>query len=115
MAIHEFHCSDFIGRNLKPQEKIYLLGGTDKLAEMFITSGLILYEYRIVVKNTVPLTFSFRDEEGDCYNLICLLSGQHTVHYNSQAPNITTIYCKGDSLEKYKDLRLSTYDIPGSN
>ena len=111
MAIHEFKCIDFIGRNLKPQEKLYLLGGNDKLAEMFITDGLILYEYRIVVENTVPLTFSFEDEEGDSYHLICLLSGQHTVNFNSTAPNIAKIYCKGDSLEQYQDLRLSSYDV----
>ena len=111
MSIHEFICTDFIGKNLNPQEKLYLLGGNDKLAEMFITGGSLLYDYKIVVKNTVPLTFSFEDEEGDSYNLICLLSGQHSVNFNSEAPNITKIYCKGDSLEKYQDLRLSSYDV----
>ena len=111
MSIHEFICTDFIGKNLNPQEKLFLLGGNDKLAEMFITGGSLLYDYKIVVKNTVPLTFSFEDEEGDSYHLICLLSGQHSVNFNSQAPNITKIYCKGDSLEKYQDLRLSSYDV----
>ena len=111
MSIHEFICTDFIGKNLNPQEKLYLLGGNDKLAEMFITGGALLYEYKIVVKNTVPLTFSFEDEEGDSYHLICLLSGQHTVNFNSEAPNISAIYCKGDALERYQDLRLSSYDI----
>ena len=111
MSIHEFKCFDFIGKNLPPQETLYLLGGNDKLAEIFITNGVLLYEYKLVVKNTVPLIFSFEDEEGDSYNLICLLSGQHSVNYNSKAPNITKIYCKGDSLEKYQDLRLSSYDV----
>ena len=111
MSIHEFKCFDFIGKNLPPQETLYLLGGNDKLAEIFITNGVLLYEYKLVVKNTVPLIFSFEDEEGDSYNLICLLSGQHSVNYNSNAPNITKIYCKGDSLEKYQDLRLSSYDV----
>ena len=111
MSIHEFKCFDFIGKNLPPQETLYLLGGNDKLAEIFITNGVLLYEYKLVVKNTVPLIFSFEDEEGDSYNLICLLSGQHSVNYSSKAPNITKIYCKGDSLEKYQDLRLSSYDV----
>ena len=111
MSIHEFKCFDFIGKNLPPQETLYLLGGNDKLAEIFITNGVLLYEYKLVVKNTVPLIFSFEDEEGDSYHLICLLSGQHSVNFNSEAPNITKIYCKGDSLEKYQDLRLSSYDV----
>ena len=111
MAYHEFKCSDFIGSNLKPMEKIYLLGGNDKLAEIFITNGIIIYEYRIVVKNTVPLTCFFEDEEGDRYSLICLLSGTHSTNYNSTAPNITKLLCKGDALENYQDLRLSTSDI----
>ena len=111
MSIHEFICTDFIGKNLNPQEKLYLLGGNDKLAEIFITDGLVLYEYRLVVKNTVPLTFSFEDEEGDQYSLICLLTGTHSTQYNSTAPNITTLLVKGDDLEKYQDLRLSSYDV----
>ena len=111
MTYHEFKCRDFLGKNLQPMERIYLLGGNDKLAEIGIRDGLLLYEYRIVVKNTVPLTFFFEDEEGDRYSLVCLLSGTHSVNYNSSAPNITAFYCKGDSLEKYNDLRLSFNDV----
>ena len=110
MAIHEFKCVDFIGRNLKPQEKLYLLGGNDRLAEIFITQGSLIYDYKVVVKNTVPLWCVFEDEEGDQYSLICLLAGSHSTNYNSDAPNITKFYVKGDDLENYQDLRLSSYD-----
>ena len=111
MPYHEFKCGDFLGKNLEPQQKIYLLGGTDKLAEIFITQGALFYDYKIVVNSFVPLWCLFEDEEGDQYSLICLTTGQHTTNYNSSAPNMTTIYIKGDALEQYQDLRLSFYDI----
>ena len=111
MVYHEFKIADFLGHNLKPMEKMYLLGGNEKLAEIFITQGLIIYEYKVVVKNTVPLWCLFEDEEGDQYSLICLLTGSHSTNYNSDAPNITKLYVKGDALENYHDLRLSTYDV----
>ncbi len=111
MPYHEFKVIDFLGKNLKPFEKMYLLGGMDKLAEIFITQGYVIYEYKIVVKNTVPLWCLFEDEEGDQYSLICLLKGQHITNYNSSAPNICKLYVKGDDLEKYQDLRLSPYDV----
>ena len=111
MPYHELKCSAFIGKNLKPHEKIYLLGGNDKLAEIYITQGLLIYDYRVVVKNYVPLWCLFTDEEGDQYSLICLWNGTHSTNYNSTAPNITTLLVKGDDLEKYHDLRLSCYDV----
>ena len=111
MVYHEFKIADFIGHNLQPKEKIYLLGGNDKLAEIYITQGIILYEYRVVVQNTVPLTFIFEDEEGDQYSLICLLARTHGTSYNSEAPNITKLFVKGDALEQYQDLRLSSSDV----
>ena len=108
MPYHEFKISDFIRKNLEPQQKIYLLGGTDTLAEIFITQGVLFYDYKIVVKNYVTLWCLFEDEEGDQYSLICLTNGTHSTNYNSSAPNMTKIYIKGDDLEKYHDLRLST-------
>ena len=38
------------------------------------------------------------------------MTGSHGTNYNSELPNITTFYAKGDELEKYQDLRLSCYD-----
>ena len=111
MPYHELKCSDFLGKNLKPMEKMYLLGGNDKLAEIYITQGILMFDYRVVVKNTVSLWCVFTDEEGDQYSLICLLTGTHSTQYNSTAPNITTLLVKGDDLEKYQDLRLSNYDV----
>ena len=111
MVYHEFKVADFLGHNLKPMEKIYLLGGNDKLAEIYITQGLLMYDYKVVVKNTVPLWCIFEDEEGDQYSLICLLTGTHGTNYNSNYPNISKLYVKGDDLEKYQDLRLSSYDV----
>ena len=111
MAYHEFKCSDFLGKNLQPYDKIYLIGDNTKLAEIYITQGLLLYDYKIVVKNYAKLWFLFEDEEGDQYSLICLLNGTHGTNYNSSAPNMTTIYIKGDELEKYNILKLSTYDV----
>ena len=108
MPYHEFKVADFLGHNLKPMDKMYLLGGNDTLAEIFITQGLIIYDYKVVVKNTVPLWCLFEDEEGDQYSLICLLTGSHSTSYNSSAPNITKLYVKGDALEQY-DLRLTDY------
>ena len=110
MAIHEFTCRDFIGKNLQLKEKMFLLGGNNKLAEIYLTYGTLFFDYRIVVINTVPLTCFFEDEEGDRYSLICLLAGSHSTNYNSDAPNITKFYVKGDDLENYQDLRLSSYD-----
>ena len=111
MTYHEFKVMDFLGHNLKPMEKVYLLGGNDKLAEIHISEGLLIYDYKVVIKNFVSLTCFFEDEEGDRYSLICLLNGTHLVNYNSQAPNIAKMYFKGDALEQYQDLRLSDYDI----
>ena len=111
MAYHEFKCMDFLGHNLKPMEKVYLLGGNDKLAEIHISQGMLIYEYKVVVKNFVQLTCLFEDEEGDSYSLICLLQGQHFTNYNSQAPNIVKMLFKGEALEQYQDLRLSDYDV----
>ena len=111
MVYHEFKVSDFLGHNLKPMEKMYLIGGNDRLAEIFITQGTLFYDYKVVVKNTVPLWCLFEDEEGDQYSLICLLSGSHSTNYNSEAPNIAIFYVKGDDLEQYQDLRLSSYDV----
>ena len=111
MPYHELKCSDFLGKNLKPMEKMYLLGGNDKLAEIHVSQGLLIYEYKVVVKNFVPLTCFFDDEEGDRYSLICLLNGTHFTNFNSQAPNLTTMYFQGEALEKYQDLRLSSYDV----
>ena len=108
MVYHEFKVADFLGHNLKPFEKMYLLGGRDTLAEIYITQGTIIYDYRVVVKNTVTLWCLFEDEEGDQYSLICLLTGSHGTSYNSSAPNIAKLYVKGDDLEKYQDLRLSS-------
>ena len=75
MPYHEFKIGDFLGKNLEPQQKIYLLGGTDKLAEIFITQGALFYDYKIVVNSFVPLWCLFEDEEGDQYSLICLTTG----------------------------------------
>ena len=111
MVYHEFKVGDFLGHNLKPMEKMYLIGGNNKLAEIFITQGTLLYDYKVVVKNTVPLDCLFQDEEGDQYRLICLLPGSHSTNYNSEAPNITTLYVKGDDLEQYQDLKLSSYYV----
>ncbi len=111
MAIHEFACRDFIGKNLQLKEKMFLLGGNNKLAEIYLTYGTLFFDYRIVVINTVPLTCFFEDEEGDRYSLICLLSGKHSTNFNSTNPNIIKCYFKGDELEKYNDLRLSSNDI----
>ena len=110
MAYHQFKVADFLGKTLKPMEKMYLLGGCDTLAEIYITQGTLFYDYRVVVKNYVPLWCLFEDEEGDQYSLICLIAGSHGTNYNSELPNITTFYAKGDELEKYQDLRLSCYD-----
>ena len=110
MAYHEFKVASFLGQNLELKEKIYLLGGTNTLAEIFITDGALMYDYKVVVKNYVPLWFIFEDEEGDTYSLACLAVGTHRTNYNSNAPHITTILVKGDDLEGYTDLRLSKYD-----
>ena len=110
MAYHQFKVADFLGKTLKPMEKMYLLGGCDTLAEIYITQGTLFYDYRVVVKNYVPLWCLFEDEEGDQCSLICLMTGSHGTNYNSELPNITTFYAKGDELEKYQDLRLSCYD-----
>ena len=110
MAYHEFKVPSFLGKNLELKEKIYLLGGTNTLAEIFITYGVLMYDYKVCVKNYVPLWFIFEDEEGDTYSLACLTLGTHGTNYNSNAPNITTIYVKGDDIEGYTDLRLSNYD-----
>ena len=110
MPYHEFKFQDFIGKNLEPFKKVYLLGGMNILAEMFISQGMILYDYKIVVKNRCQLWCLFEDEEGDQYSLICLMNGQHITNYNSKAPNMTKLYVKGDELEKYQDLRISEYE-----
>ena len=109
MTYHEFKFSDFLGKNLEPMKKVYLLGGLNVLAEMFITQGTLIYDYKIVVNNNVPLWCLFEDEEGDQYSLICLTTRQHTTNYNSTAPNMFKLYAKGDELEKYQDLRISEY------
>ena len=111
MPYHELKFMDFLGKNLKPNEKVYLLGGNDKLAEIYIVPGLLIYEYRVVVKSYVQLWCIFEDEEGDQYNLICLLKGTHSTNYNSEAPNMTKLIVKGENLDNYQDLRLSNYDI----
>ena len=79
MAYHEFKVMDFLGHNLKPMEKVYLLGGNEKLAEIHISEGLLMYDYKVVVKNFVSLTCFFEDEEGDRYSLICLLNGSSSL------------------------------------
>ena len=111
MVYHEFKVVDFLGKPLKPNEKMYLLGGTDTLAEIYIVQGALFYDYKVVVKNYVSLWCLFEDEEGDQYSLICLTTGSHGTNYNSELPNITKLYVKGDELEKYQDLRLSCYDV----
>ena len=111
MPYHEITFKNFIHKNLQPQEKVYLLGGNDKLAEIYIVPGILFFDYRLVVKSYVQLWCIFEDEEGDEYRLICLLNGTHTVNYNSEAPNITKLTVKGDALEKYHDLRISIHDV----
>ena len=57
MAYHEFKVMDFLGHNLKPMEKVYLLGGNEKLAEIHVSEGFsqrIIKQYdgsRIIICN----------------------------------------------------------------
>ena len=111
MPYHKLKCKDFLENNVGLNEKIYLLGDSDKIAEIYITHGTLMYDYKIVIKNFYKnLWFLLEDNEGDQYSLICLLKGTHTTNYNSTAPELTEIYVKGDVLEKYQDLRLSRYE-----
>ncbi len=110
MVYHEFKVSDYLGHSLKPGEKMYLLGGLDTLAEIYITNGILFYDYKVVIKNKVSMWCVFEDEEGDQYSLICLIPKSHSTSYNSKAPNMARFYAKGDDLEQYQDLRLSSIE-----
>ena len=57
MAIHEFACRDFIGKSLQLKEKMFLLGGNNKLAEIYLTYGTLFFDYRTCAVLLKVLTY----------------------------------------------------------